>query len=418
MVHVNRPVADGNQGGGAGGNDTAIAGNNSLYFLVNVSANVGSDGMTGGTWNIVNITIEGWWDDEFDSPESPFDYNTTAGRNTNFRINFTTANNYSGPVNTSTLTWPAGPGLGDPEFRVDHLPIGATNTVRRQNATQIEVGIPIYMDANVRWARNATFGVNNSQGANGTRAGPGLNDLDSWNFRCLVGMDSDPSPGIQSVVYNQEFTDPYDVWEFSTFKYSSISITGNPSGSFAPGQPETGFPCNSVPCQDIDYKSNAPFNLSANISNLDPDPDDLVYCPADGAACIEAAHLGIDTGQMAGTGGAQGSACAPNSCYRFDWDDPATPAAFGDGFLWVRGANGTGPLKADAAFRWNNITCGSEEFDDDSSSTAACGGLDEDVGVRWFAALPLGILEGTYAAHITYKLRTHANPSPRTQGET
>jgi hypothetical protein len=377
-----------------------------LYFYVRVTINTG-DADSGGIKSLVNVTIKGWFEDGnvAGSSDTYAGFNSTPGKNTNFEIvHFGTKALQTD--NSTEVLWPSG---------TTHSPNGSIGEVRRRgaltngsflaNQNEIRLGIPIDFNNNFRWAKNATDGLS-----------------EAWRFRCLAGMKDGGAETNTPDVYSTHRS--WNRASFGTYKHSRFAVSGSFAGTFAPGGPELPFP--TSPDQTMYYYSNAPYNVSINISNLRPTlntPPCTTSPPgAFNPTCINSRSVGLDVGQMDETADDPWKNCLSNSCWRFFWDNASSPATR-DGFLWVRGGNGTGawsdlgPASADAGVykaRWLNTTCGSEEWDPDTGTTCDSSGFleNEDVTAEWFAQVPVGILEGTYITRITYWLRTHPNPTP------
>jgi len=297
---------------------------NITYFLVNVSLFGG-----GGLTDISSVNVTAWFDNNSETDRSmtwPRQY-----PNRNLTIN------YSYVTGAENLLYPT-----SGEVTAETFHIGFTN------ATTQEVGLGFRWGPNIRWATGP--------GAWTTTAG--WNDLKSWNFACRVTLKAGGDP-----------TDWEETWhkmEFGTYKYTALSVSGNPTATQPPGSGWRGFL--GSPDQQVTYNSNAPFNLTANISDLKR---------TGGGANLPSKNLGI-TGENLKTMGTF-------------W----TGSSNGNGKIFIAGANGTGY----SSFVYIN------------SGNGNLTGTGPTY-IEWYVSVPVGTQEGTYTALIDWLLSTSLNATP------
>lgn len=307
---------------------------NITYFMINVSLDIA----TGGVFDLESVNVTAWFDNGTETDYSWRYVDLAVPRNYPNR-NITL--NYSFNLGQMFKIYP-------PTNEVSIA--GLAPSFGYVSANTTEIALPFRWGPNIRWG----------PGDGAWNAAPGWNDLDSWNFKCRVKLDAGGN---------------FDGWartwhsaEFGTYKYTSFSVTGSPSTTQAPGSGWREFLAS--PDQEVTYTSNAPFNITANITQLKR-TGSLNYLGSE--------NLAID-----------GERLFP---YKPFWDAPG--GNIGDGYNFIAGANGTG-YSSYAYINTGNFNL------TNSGPTE----------IEWYAKVPVGTLEGTYTAKITWRLRTSTDASP------
>lgn len=298
------------------------------YFWITVSLFGGN-----GILDLDKVTVVAWFDNGTET-----DYSTTSPRNYPNR-NLTLTYNFT--TGMSQLLYPT---TGEVSHTAGDLVIGFTN------ATTQELGIGFRWGPNIRWA----------PGDGSWDYNPGWNDIDSWNFQCLVSLKAGGNP--------KSWEKPWHKGEFGTYKRSTLSASGNPSTSLPPGSGWTSFSGGGE--QQVTYTSNAPMKLYVNITNLQRQG---------GGGTLTSNYLGVS-----------GERLFP---FKPFWDAPGGDP--GDGYNYLAGANGT------SYSSYAYINAGNGNLTGTGPTT-----------VNWYASVPIGTLEGRYTATIRWTLELAVSPSP------
>lgn len=190
------------------------------YIYVNVS-------MASSLSDLRNVSVLGWFDFDNATREDEAYYNATPGPNYNFKIVYNTS---------SGMAWMEWPTTGEVYLRYV--------STRDFGSTIREMAFVVRFGAQVRWA----------PGDGGWDLTSGYNDLSSWNLFC----DSETTTGVSASLKGRA--------EFGTFRYTTLSVSGNPSGAFPPGSGQQMLGGGNP--QGVAYSSNALYRLYVNISDL------------------------------------------------------------------------------------------------------------------------------------------------------
>ncbi len=185
--------------------------NSEYHFIVNVTH-------PNGWTRVNNVTIRAWFD--FGSESTV--YNGTRGGNINLFMVYDRASG------TFSLKWPTG----------GEVTLGTCIDTAIDSNTHL---LEFYFTPGAQFRYAPGDGTWNS--------GPGLNDINSWNFEINV---TDTGGWYDSVED-----------EFGVYRFTSVSASGNPRATGYPGLTYVMSPSTTVT-----YSSNADFRLNVSIDDL------------------------------------------------------------------------------------------------------------------------------------------------------
>ncbi len=303
-------------------------------------------------WDKIGIDIEAWYDNYDGTKE--YGYNDTAGKNLNFKIHFQP--DPVDPYNRSgncTLLWP-----NTEEVVLDHWDISVDD-----NPSAGTIGINdgqdyYHISIVLRFGEQMAYAPGDGSwdpASDQTDPGSAFNDPYSWNFNMTIYDRNSPTSKESK----------YD--EFGIFAYTEVSAAGSPGGSGVPGSM---VPLS--PASHIYVRSNVPYNLTVNITDL-KNATGQSYIPREYVEVLNSDQNGANT---------------TSNTDISSW----TPFASGTDSLFVWGTSAGGhmyPL-TDGTYTAGNTP---------GYSTSPVYST-----VMWRIHLPAGLREDTFTATITYSI--------------
>ncbi len=319
-----------------------------FYTEVNYSSG-GSDMLFDGINNTA-MDIIAWYDDggvnEFTIPAEDAEH-----RNRMFNV-----------------TWYEGDGGGSPQNAIMKYPIASPGTNEFQvmgfnsgpaGGDHWWIEIEVYIGSQANAADGIGFG--NGVSGNESDAIQSFNDADSWNF--MINMHDIGSPTASDIRYE----------EFGLFRFTNITVSGNPGGSAPPGTTDHALSGGSL----ITYSTNVDHFVNVSIPDMLRDG---------GGGSILATNVNVSTS----------SVLANNSNSQID-------SSWGPAGRSFSGANM--PLGV-----WGNASQVDKDIDAPKNGTTAHGPWGSDFNghgatvVLWYVSVPAATIEGVYRAKVTFTI--------------
>ncbi len=190
-----------------------------------------------------------------------------------------------------------------------------------------------------------------------------FNDPDSWDFVMTI----------VDINYMDAVNSSFE--EFGLFRFTNITVSGNPSGNALPGSVNNG-----LGASQIAVSSNIPYYVNVSIPRLNMTTDDSKFIPASSVnVSLTSAFANNTNTQMNGSWGVFGRALPGANQQLGVWGNASLAQSF-----WTVPA----PL--------NSTTAHGPQGEDFQ-------GLG-DTFVQWYVNVPGATAEGTYQATITFRI--------------
>ncbi len=296
------------------------------------------------------VLLTAWYDDGFTPSPDPDD--TDYNRTKNFQAIWQEGASIG--ADTAGMVYPGGsPGIDEVQFVSAGIEVGPGD--------HYYVYINLTLGPQL-WAGDGQ-GFGNGPAPDINDGATAFNDPDSWDFVMTI----------VDINYMDAVNSSFE--EFGLFRFTNITVSGNPSGNAPPGSVG-----NALGTSQINVSSNIPYYVNVSIPRLNMTTDNTKFIPASSVnVSLTSAFANNTNTQMNGSWGAFGRAFPGANQQLGVWGNASLAQSF-----WTVPA----PL--------NSTTAHGPQGGDFQ-------GLG-DTFVQWYINVPGATAEGTYQASITFRV--------------
>ncbi len=299
--------------------------------------------------NNIRINLTAWYDEgKINSNSEPWPTWTNENRTSIFSAEWE-----EGPAQSAAMTYPINSPTSN-EFRLESWWLGP-GAGDHYN---------IYFNITLDNQTHAGDGANFVSGPATSLydKNQALNDPNSWDIQFRI-FDAD-YPDAENITYE----------EFGIFRYTNITVSGNPSGNAPPGSDD-----NPLGSSQVTYSANIAHHVNVSIPRLNLTTDDSKFIPATDVAVRSTSLLANNTNTQI------------NGSWTFG---RAFPGANQDLGVWGNASMSAGYWMVPAP---RNGTTAHGPWGSNYNGYGA-------TEVEWYATVPGATAEGTYQATITFKI--------------
>ncbi len=229
--------------------NTQVDVKNTYTFFTEVNYTIGGVDEFWDNNDNVRVILWAWHDEgQTDTDSNPEGtWATEDNRTRQFSVAWDEGTTLVPGQGSASMLYPVG-SAGEDEFRLDSYWVDPTGYGLDSSTWRLYFNITF---DNQTWAADGN-GFGNGASSNINDPGQSLNDINSWDMRFQI--------------YDQNFVtalnESYE--EFGIFKFTNISVSGNPMGNAPPGTNDSAL----SPFSQITYAANLDYYLNVSITNL------------------------------------------------------------------------------------------------------------------------------------------------------